>query len=91
MLSTDLYKCYVNPLLNSLQESGMGSSVGDIRCAASACADDICICATSAAEAQALLNTSAEFANWNDIHCSQLSLYTSKLVISVRNLQKTLL
>ncbi|KAH3804301.1 hypothetical protein DPMN_132585 [Dreissena polymorpha] len=41
----------------------MGSSIGDIRSAASACADDICLCATSAAEAQALLNTLAEFAN----------------------------
>ncbi|KAH3825295.1 hypothetical protein DPMN_127168 [Dreissena polymorpha] len=91
VLRTDLYKCYVNPLLNCLQESGIGSSIGDIRCAASACADDISICATSAAEAQALLNTSAKFVNIHDIYCSQLSRYTLKLVISVQNLQKTLL
>lgn len=63
MLSTDLYKVYVNPLLDRLQEGAIGSRIGDVRCAASACADDICICAGSETELQELVNISAEFAN----------------------------
>ena len=63
VLSTDLYKCYVNPLLDMLQNSGIGSTIGNIRCAASACADDICLCSPLHDEAQSLLNISTEFAN----------------------------
>ena len=63
ILSTDLYKIYVNPLLNSLQEANIGSSIGNVRCAASACADDICLCAEQDEEAQLLLDMSADFAN----------------------------
>ncbi|KAH3866023.1 hypothetical protein DPMN_029074 [Dreissena polymorpha] len=62
-MSTDLYKVYVNPLLDRLQEARVGSTIGDVNCSASACADDICLCAETANEAQELLNISAEFAN----------------------------
>ncbi|CAC5388658.1 unnamed protein product [Mytilus coruscus] len=33
-ISADLYKLYVNPLLNVLCETGLGGNIGDIRCCA---------------------------------------------------------
>ncbi|XP_053372915.1 uncharacterized protein LOC128546427 [Mercenaria mercenaria] len=63
VLSTDLYKIYVNPLLDRLVDANIGSSIGSVRCSTSACADDICLCADSLIEVQGLLNISAEFAN----------------------------
>ncbi|XP_053383682.1 uncharacterized protein LOC128549923 [Mercenaria mercenaria] len=41
VLSTDLYKPHVNPLLRRLEESSYGCTIGEIRCNSSACADDI--------------------------------------------------
>ncbi|WAR00641.1 hypothetical protein MAR_025013 [Mya arenaria] len=63
ILCTDLYKIYVTPLLNSLQKANFGLSIVNIRYAASACADDICLCAEQNEEVQLLLDMSADFAN----------------------------
>ncbi|XP_053406291.1 uncharacterized protein LOC128559140 [Mercenaria mercenaria] len=63
VLSTDLYKIYVNPLLNRLQDANIGSTIGGVRCSARACADDICLCAEAASDSQELLNIAVEFAN----------------------------
>ncbi|CAG2257578.1 unnamed protein product [Mytilus edulis] len=43
ILSTDLYKVYVNPLLNRLQQSGLGCKIGNVLCNTTACADDIAL------------------------------------------------
>ena len=43
ILSADLYKIYVNPLLHRLKNSGLGVKIGDVECCAAACADDITI------------------------------------------------
>ncbi|CAC5423170.1 unnamed protein product [Mytilus coruscus] len=43
ILSTDLYKVYVNPLLNRLQQSGLGCKIGNVICNTTACADDIAL------------------------------------------------
>jgi hypothetical protein len=51
ILSADLYKIYVNPLLEKLINTGIGSKVGDIICNTSACADDVTINATTENEA----------------------------------------
>jgi hypothetical protein len=40
-LSADLYKMYVNPLLDRLNHTGIGAKIGNIICNTSACADDI--------------------------------------------------
>jgi hypothetical protein len=42
-LSTSLYKCYNNAILDSVTESGLGSHLGTISVAAPTCADDILI------------------------------------------------
>ena len=56
VLSADLYKIYVDPLLHRLKHSGLGMKIGNIQCPASACADDIAINNTNLEEAQILLN-----------------------------------
>ncbi|CAC5401952.1 unnamed protein product [Mytilus coruscus] len=40
ILSTDLYKLYINPLLNMLETSNLGCRIGNILFNTSACADD---------------------------------------------------
>ena len=53
VLSTDLY---VDQLLHRLKHNGLGMKIGNIQCAALACADDIAINSTNLEEAQILLN-----------------------------------
>ena len=61
-LSAALYQIYVNPLLEKLIKTGIGSKVGDIICNTSACADDVTINATTESEAQIVLDIAADFA-----------------------------
>ena len=61
VLSADLYKIYVDPLLHRLKHSGLGMKIGNIQCAASACADDIAINSTNLEEAQILLNMAYDY------------------------------
>ena len=56
VLSADLYKVYVDPLLHQLQDSGLGMKIGHVPCCATACADDITLNCTSPEDAQILLN-----------------------------------
>ena len=53
-LSTSLYKCYNNAILDSVTESGLGSHLGTISVAAPTCADDILILANSECELRVL-------------------------------------
>ena len=41
IMSTDLYKVYVNPLLDRLDDIFQGAMIGEVRCAAPSCADDV--------------------------------------------------
>jgi hypothetical protein len=41
ILSADLYKIYVNPLLDRLNHTGLGAKIGNIICNTSVCADDV--------------------------------------------------
>jgi hypothetical protein len=43
-LSADLYKVYINPLLNILSSTGLGGKLGNINCCAPTCADDVPFC-----------------------------------------------
>ena len=40
-LSVDLYKIYINQLLDLMQESNLGPKIGNINCCAPTCAEDI--------------------------------------------------
>ncbi|CAG2249292.1 unnamed protein product [Mytilus edulis] len=42
-LSTTLYKCYNNLILDSILKSGLGACIGDIQVPAPTCADDIAV------------------------------------------------
>jgi hypothetical protein len=41
VLSTDLYKLYINSLLDQIEDSGIGMQIGTIPCSAPTCADDV--------------------------------------------------
>ena len=43
ILSTDLYKLYINPLLDRLQDVGIGLKIGNINVNNTGCADDIAL------------------------------------------------
>ena len=45
ILSSDLYKIYINPLLSNLSDSYLGMKIGDVNCSASACADGVALIA----------------------------------------------
>ena len=55
-LSTSLYKCYNNAILDSVTESGIGSHLGTISVAAPTCADGILILAHSECELQSIMD-----------------------------------
>ncbi|KAH3727866.1 hypothetical protein DPMN_053811 [Dreissena polymorpha] len=63
ILSTDLYKIYVNPLLKRLESTDHGCTIGDIKCNASACADEITINSTNSQETKVLTSMAEDFAN----------------------------
>ena len=60
ILSADLYKIYVDPLLHRLKNSGLGVKIGDIECCATACADDITINSNNEVEAQILVKMATD-------------------------------
>jgi hypothetical protein len=41
----DLHKLYINPLLNFLDDSGLGGKIGNINVCAPTCADDVALIA----------------------------------------------
>ncbi|CAG2209834.1 unnamed protein product [Mytilus edulis] len=55
-LSTTLYKCYNNVILDSILKSGLGACNGDIQVPEPTCADDIAVLANSTADAQGILD-----------------------------------
>jgi hypothetical protein len=55
-LSTSLYKCYNNAILDSVTEGGLGSHLGTISIATPSCADDILILANSECELQSIMD-----------------------------------
>ena len=62
-MSTDLYKLYINPLLDRLEASGLGLKIGNISVSNTACADDIALIISEIpVEAQTLVNMATDFA-----------------------------
>ena len=57
VLSTDLYKLYINTVLDQIEDSGLGMHIGTISCAAPTCADDVALLASTEQDLQVLINT----------------------------------
>lgn len=60
-MSADLYKVYVNPLLDSLANIGLGGHIGNIYCCAPTCADDVALISNNPVELQMMINIAANF------------------------------
>ncbi len=56
VLSADLYKVYINELLDRLTNTGIGASVGNITIPAPTCADDVTLISSDPNELQRLIN-----------------------------------
>jgi hypothetical protein len=62
ILSADLCKLYINPLLVRLENSHIGSRIGNVLCNASACADDIALMSRTDSDMQIQINMGQDFA-----------------------------
>ena len=63
ILSTDLYKLYINPLLERMEHTNLGTKIGNVLCNATACADDVALLSNLDDDIQILVNMSNDFAN----------------------------
>ena len=63
ILSADLYKVYINQLLDRLYLSGFGAMLGDIICNAPTCADDLSTLSDSSKELQMLCSIANDYSN----------------------------
>lgn len=61
ILSTDLYKIYINPLLDK-QQSGLGCKIGNVLCNTTAGADDAALMGIKSSEMQVQINISSDYA-----------------------------
>jgi hypothetical protein len=75
ILSTDLYKLYINPLLDRLQDVGIGLKIGNIN-VNTGCADDIALLSTQLSDAQIMVNMALErfVLNFRRNRCECISL-----------------
>ena len=55
-LSADLYKIYVNQLLDILDCAGVRAKIGSIKCCAPTCADDIALIGSNPQDIQTMIN-----------------------------------
>jgi len=85
ILSADLYKIYIDPLLKQLQHSRLGMNIEHIECGATACADDITLNCTDPTEAQIMLNMAY---NYSCIEQYKLQPQTS-VVIQMESRKKS--
>jgi hypothetical protein len=69
ILSPALYKIYINDLLETLQRSALGTSIGTTFIGSPTCADDILLLSNDPHELQAMLNVAYEYSN---IHAYQI-------------------
>ncbi|XP_033758385.1 uncharacterized protein LOC117340732 [Pecten maximus] len=63
VLSTELYKTFINDLLERLNISGLGTKVGYLRIPAPTCADDVALIAESKEELAILINMAVDYSN----------------------------
>ena len=62
IMSTSLYKTYVNDLLHTLEKSGNGMKIGNIYIGSPTCADDILLLSDNKEELQAMITTCHKYA-----------------------------
>ena len=65
ILSTDLYKVYIDPLMNVLKSKRLGLKIGTVYVGCQACADDIALLASSDKELQLMLREAMIYARKN--------------------------
>ena len=63
ILSTHLYKIFVEDLLKELEENSLGFILGTIYCGAPTCADDVALLSSNPEELQVMLNILQRYAN----------------------------
>lgn len=76
ILSTDLYKIYVNRLLDRLSDSCLGGRIGEINCVAPTCADDVALVCDKPDNLQALINIAVDYS-----HMERYYLQPTKSVV----------
>jgi hypothetical protein len=62
ILSTDLYKLYINPLLKRLVATNIGLRIGNISTNSTACADDVALLSENPVHTQILINMAYDYA-----------------------------
>jgi hypothetical protein len=65
VLSTTLYKEYVNPLLTDSEKTRIGANIGSIYLGTPTCADDILLLSNSPVQLQQMLSTAFKFSTEN--------------------------
>ena len=60
-MSADLYKVYVDPVLHTVSDAGIGARVGNIACAVPTCADDVIVASKDSSQAQVIVSTAGGF------------------------------
>ena len=65
VLSTHLYKIYIDELLNILKSKHLGLKIGTIYIGSPTCADDVALLASSVEELQLMLQEALRFARKN--------------------------
>ena len=63
ILSADLYKVYINQLLDRLYMCGFGATIGNIVCNAPTCADDLSTLSSTTQELQMLCSITNDYSN----------------------------
>ncbi len=66
ILSTSLYKAYINPLLEELENSGLGLQIGPVHLGNPTCADDVLLIANAKWKLQLLLDKARSFADLSE-------------------------
>jgi hypothetical protein len=61
VLSADLYKLYINPLLNFLDDSGLDGKIGNINVCAPTCTDDVALIAYNPLDIQTMVDIAVDF------------------------------
>ena len=62
ILSTDLYKLYINPLLKRLEATNIGLRIGNISINRTACVDDVALLSENPVHTQILINMAYDYA-----------------------------
>ena len=62
ILRADLYKLYINPLLDQLQNVNVGHSIGNINNNNTGCANDVALISQDIYDSQIMVNMGVDFA-----------------------------